>query len=82
MLFYGIADVKQKQQRFNPPYFFYNKGLIMSEYHRLYRQQGWYFFTVVTYNREKIFIQPDNLTRLRQSFSAMEIDQAVFFNWH
>ncbi|TLD40638.1 MAG: hypothetical protein JETT_3101 [Candidatus Jettenia ecosi] len=32
----------------------------MSEYRRLYRQQGWYFFTVVTYNREKILIQPDN----------------------
>ena len=40
----------------------------MSEYRRLYRQQGWYFFTVVTYNREKILIQPDNLIRLRQSF--------------
>ena len=24
----------------------------MSEYRRLYRQQGWYFFTVVTYNIE------------------------------
>ncbi len=41
----------------------------MSEYLRLYRQQGWYFFTVVTYNREKILIQPDNLIRLRQLFS-------------
>ena len=40
----------------------------MSEYRRLYRQQGWYFFTVVTYCREKILIQPDNLIRLRQSF--------------
>jgi len=40
----------------------------MSEYRRLYRQQGWYFFTVVTYNREKILIQPDNLIRLRESF--------------
>ena len=40
----------------------------MSEYRRLYRQQGWYFFTVVTYNREKIHIQPDNLKRLRLSF--------------
>ena len=40
----------------------------MSEYRRLYRQQGWYFFTVVTYNREKILIQPDNLKRLRLSF--------------
>ncbi len=39
----------------------------MSEYRRLYRQQGGYFFTVVTYNREKFFIQPDNLIRLRQS---------------
>ena len=40
----------------------------MSEYRRLYRRQGWYFFTVVTYNREKILIQPDNLKRLRLSF--------------
>jgi len=40
----------------------------MSEYRRLYRQQGGYFFTVVTYNRKKILIQPDNLIRLRQSF--------------
>jgi len=40
----------------------------MSEYHRLYRQQGWYFFTVVTYCREKILIQLDNLIRRRQSF--------------
>lgn len=40
----------------------------MSEYHRLYRQPGWYFFTVVTYCREKILIQPDNLKRLRLSF--------------
>jgi putative transposase len=40
----------------------------MSEYRRLYRQEGWYFFTVVTYNREKILIQPDNLKRLRLSF--------------
>jgi len=40
----------------------------MSEYRRLYRQQGWYFFTVVTYNREKILIQPNNLVRLRHSF--------------
>ncbi|MBM2835809.1 MAG: hypothetical protein HW406_2970 [Candidatus Brocadiaceae bacterium] len=30
--------------------------------------RGWYFFTVVTYNREKILIQPDNLQRLRLSF--------------
>jgi len=40
----------------------------MSEYRGLYRQQGWYFFTVVTYNREKILIQPDNLKRLRLAF--------------
>ena len=40
----------------------------MSEYRRLYRQEGWYFFTVVTYKREKILTQSDNLTRLRQSF--------------
>jgi putative transposase len=43
----------------------------MSEYRRLYRQQGWYFFTGVTYNREKILIQPDNLVRRRQSFRCV-----------
>ena len=43
----------------------------MSEYHRLYRQQGWYFFTVVTYNREKILIQSDNIVRLRHSFHSV-----------
>lgn len=45
------------------------KGLTMSEYRRLYRQQGWYFFTVITYNREKILDQPDYLKRLRHAFS-------------
>lgn len=44
------------------------KGLTMSEYRRLYPQQGWYFFTVITYNREKMLIQPDNLKRLRHAF--------------
>jgi len=43
----------------------------MSEYRRLYQQEGWYFFTVVTYNREKILIQPDNLKRLRLSFHSV-----------
>lgn len=40
----------------------------MSEYRRLYREQGWYFFTIVTYNRQKILTHPDNVTRLRRSF--------------
>lgn len=41
----------------------------MSEYRRAYQQQGCYFFTVVTYNREKILLEPDNVVRLRRSFS-------------
>ena len=60
----------------------------MSEYRRLYQQEGWYFFTVVTYNREKILIQPDNLKRLRLSFHSVmkklpfKIDAVVVLHDH
>jgi putative transposase len=44
----------------------------MSEYRRIYCEGGWYFFTVVTHNREKILTQPANITRLRQSFHLVK----------
>lgn len=44
----------------------------MSEYRRLYRKGGWYFFTVITYNREKILTQPANITRLRHAFHLVK----------
>ncbi|OQX26021.1 MAG: transposase [Desulfobacteraceae bacterium IS3] len=40
----------------------------MSQYQRLYKNGGCYFFTVVTYSREKFLTHPDNISRLRESF--------------
>lgn len=50
----------------------------MSEYRRLYREGGWYFFTVVTYNREKILTQPANIIRLRHGFRLVK-DKYPFY---
>ncbi|MCP4754879.1 MAG: transposase [Proteobacteria bacterium] len=40
----------------------------MSQYRRFYRNGGWYFFTVVTYQRRRILVLPDNIRRLRAAF--------------
>ncbi|MEK9149534.1 MAG: transposase [Candidatus Desantisbacteria bacterium] len=40
----------------------------MSNYRRLYREGGIYFFTVVTYKRRRILIEEDNINLLRCAF--------------
>ena len=52
----------------------------MSEYRRLYREGGWYFFTVVTYNREKILTQPANIMRLRHAFHLVKVKYPYHIN--
>lgn len=50
----------------------------MSEYRRLYREGGWYFFTVLTYHREKILTQPAHIMRLRHAFHLVK-DKYPFY---
>ena len=38
------------------------------EYRRHYQPGGWYFFTVVTYQRQPILTQPGNIACLRRAF--------------
>lgn len=40
----------------------------MSNYRRFYVEGGWYFFTVVTYERKPLFASPENIERLRKAF--------------
>ena len=40
----------------------------MSDYKRLYRKAGHYFFTVVTHNRQRLLTEPTNIERLRDAF--------------
>ena len=49
----------------------------MSQYRRNYEKGGTYFFTVVTYNRQKIFIGP-SIDILRLSFKKI-IAEAPFY---
>ena len=42
------------------------------EYRRNYQPGGWYFFTVVTYQRQPILTQPENITRLRLVFKRVQ----------
>ena len=41
------------------------------EYRRHYQPGGWYFFTVVTYQRQPILTQPGNITCLRRAFGRV-----------
>lgn len=50
--------------RTNPP----NKLKKMSDYKRLYKRAGSYFFTVVTHNRQRLLTGPANIERLREAF--------------
>jgi putative transposase len=40
----------------------------MSDYRRLYLENGTYFFTVVTHERRRIFTMPENVNLLRECF--------------
>ena len=40
----------------------------MSDYKRLYRKAGHYFFTVVTHNRQRLLTETANIKRLRNAF--------------
>jgi putative transposase len=41
----------------------------MSNYKRLYHKGGWYFFTVVTYERRRFFDNPQSVDLLRKAIS-------------
>jgi putative transposase len=43
----------------------------MSEYRRLYQPGGSYFFTIVTYQRIKVFSLPENIFRLQSAFDKV-----------
>jgi len=43
----------------------------MKRYRRAYQAGGWYFFTVVTYGREKILTHPKGIERLREAFQQV-----------
>lgn len=41
----------------------------MSNYRRVYVMGGWYFFTLVTYQRYPLFRNPENISHLRNAFA-------------
>jgi len=60
----------------------------MGNYRRVYQEGGCYFFTVVTYQRQKILAQPVNIERLRYAFKRVmdkrpfEMDSVVILPDH
>jgi putative transposase len=45
----------------------------MSNYRRAYQEGGCYFFTVVTYHRQPLLSQIQNIERLRGSFTSVSV---------
>src|SRR5690606_31333907 len=43
----------------------------MPDYRRAFQPGGTFFFTIVTHDRRPIFLDDDNVTRLRQSIAAV-----------
>ncbi|MCD6046920.1 MAG: hypothetical protein K0S08_567 [Gammaproteobacteria bacterium] len=46
----------------------------MGNYRRIYLSGGWYFFTVVTYQRQPILCEEKALQRLKQAFKYTQKD--------
>ncbi len=44
----------------------------MSTYRRAYQSGGHYFFTVVTFERQRYLVEPDNIDRLRAAFRHVQ----------
>jgi len=52
----------------------------MSDYKRLYRKAGFYFFTVVTHNRQRLLTGPKNIERLRDAFRLTQTRYPFIFD--
>ncbi len=44
----------------------------MPEYRRFYQPGGTFFLTIVTYNRQPIFSNPENINKLRQAIATVK----------
>ncbi len=46
----------------------------MPNYRRMYVPGGTYFFTIVTYQRQPIFANPENISRLRKTIATVKTE--------